>query len=267
MTIQPKFKKYVSTFTVRLGPLTTTGALVGVRQPKSKYDAGAYVNVSRSGVPVKQQYVDENGKVISNEDVLKAKPEKVGTTENNQAIIEYNIVDKEKIKEIKKNVLPKNVLALQVHNQETVDNELFLSDSNGYVFIPDDNDPVNIQMYNVIREGLATDKAFIGMGNIRGFDTFAKVYLWRNQIVVQKVLFPEEINDHETTNKPNLPSTTKEKVSKMLSKLEKPFNVADYRDTVKEQLESLESETEIDVIVSPTGSVTFDLDSLLDEYL
>lgn len=266
--IQPKFKKHVSSFTLRLGPLTTVGSLVGVRKPQSKYDAGKYVNVTQSGVPVKQLYVDENGAVVKNEDILKAKPEKVGVTENNEAIIEYHIVDKEQVKEIKKNVLPKNVLSLQVHDQKEVDNKLFPSDSNGYVFIPDNNDPVNVQMYDVIREGLSTDKAFVGMGNIRGFDTFARVYIWRGQIVVQKALYPEDVNDHEVIDTPSLPDTTKAKVATMLSKLQKPFNVEDYRNVVKEQLAELEDTSDgIDVIVSPSGAVTFDLEAMLDEYL
>lgn len=266
--MQPKFKKHVTAFTLRLGPLTSVGALVGARKPVSKYDAGKYVNVTPTGVPVKQRYVDEFGNVLDEKDIRKAKPVKTGTTDANEAIIDYVIVDKEQIKEVKKNVLPKNVLSLQVHSRDDVDNKLFPSDSNGYVFIPDANDPVNVQMYDVIREGLATDKAFVGMGNIRGFDTFARVYLWRGQIVVQKALYPEDVNDHEVTPLPDLPATTKDKVSKMLSKLEKPFNADEYRNVVKEQLEQLETASGgIEVIVSPSGSVSFDLEAMLDEYL
>lgn len=265
--LQPKFKKYVTNFTLRMGPLTTVGSLVGVRKPESKYDAGKYVLTSPSGEPVKQQYVDASGKVIAKNELGKAKPVKIGTLENGEAVIEYHPVDVGVVKEIKEAVLPKNVLTLQVHDKESVDRSVFPSNSNGYVFVPNSDDPVNVQMYDVIREGLTMDKAFLGMGNMRGFDTFLRAYLWRGQIVLQKVLFPEDVNDHETISMPNLPDSTKVKVEKMLGRFCKSFDSNDYRNVVKEKLASLEGETSVDVIISPTGAVSFDLDALLEEYL
>lgn len=227
-TVKPKLTSYVSVFTLRLGPISTTGKLVSVTLSDKAAGKPTYNYIAPGGKAVNRVFQDTDGKVWKEAELSKGIVTDVSTV----------AVDSVAIAAAKESLLPQNVLNVTVHDAVEVDRGLFPSDHNAYVLYPDGDDPANAKWHDFI-VGTLTDnkceKTLVGMCNLRGNEGLFRVTTWRGRLVIQRQKFPTDLNDHEIAGKP---SVTKAEVSKgisMLDKLAAPFNPESYRNTIAER--------------------------------
>ena len=237
MAEQPKLKAYVSKFTIRLGPISMIGRLISLPKPGQKQKKYPFVLSTPDGKPVQQRYINE-----SNPSVLYT------TDELHRAIKKEDgtlvPVETEKITEVKKSELAKDVINLTVHDADAVNDSLFPSDANAYVFEPDFSDPVNIQWHSLMVALLAEhpEFAYVGICNLRNSEGLFRIVLWRDRLVVQRLMYPDEINDHGALEKDlqgAVDDAAVAKAVKMLTKLNTPFVADEYVDTTRENLLAL----------------------------
>lgn len=228
-----KINKYVSDLTIRLGPIQTTGALLGVRKSAKKAGKPQMKYVSPEGRDVEQRYVDAEGNVFKVEQLEKAAVVKDSTDEDVALK-----VSKAAVEEAKASKLPKNVVNLTVHDAVDVERELYPSDANAYVFLPDDDDPANVQWYELLVKLVGeSDRAFVSVANIRNHEGLYRLTTWRGRLVLQRHLYPSEVNDHQALDTGvEIDKATLGKARKMVDKLAVPFDADEYRDSVAERL-------------------------------
>jgi non-homologous end joining protein Ku len=262
-------KSYVSSFTIHLGPVTTTGRLVAVRlpKPKSTYTKPQLKYVSPDGNPVEQRYRDVTTGEIYEVDALSK-----GTATESGSMI---VVDEQALQDANVSLLPKDVMNVTVHDATEVEGSIFPADSNAYVFYPKEDDPTNKGWADFVTAALteAGGKfAFLGNMNLRNSEGMFRLSIWRGHLIVQKQLYPGELNDHNVKND-RLSKNIRSKAVAAVASLVQPFDPDEYKNDVAERLSELVSETEANGGVAPkkAGAASlakvaqFDLDSALDE--
>ena len=270
MAEQPKLKAYVSKFTIRLGPISMIGRLISLPKPGQKQKKYPFVLSTPNGDPVSQRYINENDPTVlyTSDELHRAVKKPDGTLVP---------VEAEKITETKKSELAKDVINLTVHDADVVNDSLFPADTNAYVFEPDFSDPVNIQWHSLITALLAEhpEFAYVGICNLRNNEGLFRIVLWRDRLVVQRLMYPDEINDHGALEKDlqgNVDSAAVAKAVKMLAKLNTPFVADEYVNTTRENLLALTAA----ITESSDGTVTavkkeskgggFDMMAALDSF-
>ncbi len=258
MVATKKLKAYVSEMTLRLGPVTANGKLVGVRTPVSKDKKSPFKMVTPEGKAVQQQYVDVDGSTWKPVELARAI----------EVDGELKIVEPEAAKAAKvSSNLPKNVLNLVAHNAADVDGKTFPSDKNAYVFVPNTNDPANAQ-YNELLIGMLakSDKAMVGLASIRNVEGMYRLSVWRGHLIVQQQLYPEEINEHEVANTDSLLA---DKGLKIIEKLTIPFDPEMYRDASVDNIANFMASYEGTAtnVKADTADTVVDIASALDAFL
>lgn len=262
-------KSYVSNFTIHLGPVTTTGKLVAVRlsKPKSSNSKPQLRYVSPDGNPVEQRYRDvTTGAFYEVGDLSKGAVNESGG---------MTVVDEEALAEANKSLLPKDVMKLTVHKVEEVEESIFPADSNAYVFIPNEENPTNKGWADFITTALreAGDRfAFLANMNLRNSEGLYRLSLWRGNLIVQKQLYPSDLNDHAVRTE-RQPDHVVAKAIAAVNSLAEPFDPDTYKSDVAARIAQLVADTEANGGVTPkqagaasTAAVAnFDLDSALDE--
>lgn len=271
MAEQPKLKAYVSKFTVHLGPISMVGRLISSKKPgqKSKKDPTQFVMVTPDNEPVVQRYVVEGKKKLWEPgDLARARKLEDGTLVP---------VEKEVIAEAKTSALPKDILNLTVHDADEVDAALIPEGATMYVFEPDFSDPVNVQWHSLLLSVLREhpEFAYVGVCNLRNTEGLYRLGLWRDRLVVQKMVYPDQIEDHQPLADAHLTTVDKPamaKAVKMMTKLTAPFDAESFVDATRERLvalsEALETGGETPVVVADPvkKDAGFDLLSALDAF-
>lgn len=217
-----KFRTYVSAFTVHVGPATLRGSLVSVQAPADKEAKTRYV-APGSGNPVKQKYQD----VVTND--------LYDVSELDKAIDE-TIVDKDALAEAKKGVLPKDIAQISVHLTKDVGTTLFPAPNNAYVLVPDKTDPTNAVWYDVLAEAIKDpDFTYITLCNVRNSEGIYQLISWRGYIVLQRMLFPDRVNDHDIYETDLDPQALK--LVPMIAGLVEEFDPEAYQDTQRERVQ------------------------------
>lgn len=267
MVLTQKFKSYVSEFTIRLGPIQTTGSLIGVREPQSKPKGTKIVSCTPEGEPVKQVYVP-----ASNPSGTQYTMGQLGRATLNEDG-SLTVIPKGALDQAKEPEVPKDTMAVTVHPQSEVDDSLFPSDNNAYVFQPNDADPVNLQWYSLLHASIKVhpERAFIGSANVRNSEGLYRLTLWRDRLVLQRMLYPEDLNDHEPLDIEPIDDTIVAKFSKQLDKLTKEFDPTVYRDTTKDRIAAVQAayasgEATNVITVAPKSKVTFDIMDALEAF-
>jgi non-homologous end joining protein Ku len=268
--IDSNVKAYVSNFTLRLGPINSNGRLVGVRLPSSSSTKknGSFKLCNPNGRIVKQIYIDPaDDSLWEYADLVKGVANEDGET----AVI----VNQEDIDEAKNSYLPQNLLELTVHNSDEVDYYLFPSDNNAYVFEPNPKDPSNLVWHSALLQLLndRTDKVLIGVANVKNYEGLYKVVLWRERIVLQKMLYPESLNNHQPLQSeytPEIDDVAMGKLNSMLDTLTQDFSPNSYQDSVAERVAklkaSLEDGVEHQVVFNGKNEQEFDIMKVLDAF-
>lgn len=263
-------KSYVSNFTIHLGPVTTTGKLVAVRLSKTKSsNAKPQLRyVSPDGNPVEQRYRDvTTGKFFEVGDLSKGAVNDAGTG--------MTVVDEEALAEANKSLLPKDVMKLTVHKVEEVEESIFPADSNAYVFYPNEDNPTNKGWADFITTALreAGDRfAFLANMNLRNSEGLYRLSIWRGNLIVQKQLYPSDLNDHHVRSE-RQPDHVVAKAIAAVNTLAEPFDPDTYKSDVAARIAQLVADTEANGGVSPkpagaasTAAVAvFDLSDALDD--
>lgn len=260
MVATKKLKKYVTDMTLRLGPVTTNGSLIPIRASIPVAKKAPFKMVSPSGEKVTQRYVTEGGDTFYPGELKRAYEAEDGS---------LVIMEADEAKEAKSSGLPKNVLSLVAHEAAEVDARTYPSDKNAYVFVPNDKDPSNKVYADLLTAMLAqSDKALVGLANIRNTEGMYRLSLWRGNIVIQQQLYPESINDHEAVG---VNTDLADKAIKVVDKIAVPFDPEMYRDTSEENIARFAAEYEAsEGEVAPTKGKTdalVDIVSALDAFL
>lgn len=266
-----KFSTYVSSLTIRLGPIVTQGKLISVQKPKSKQSKPQFHYITPEGSRVNRTFVDpETGTLYTEDELLKEETLSHAEIETG---VEAAVVTQDQIDAQKGSVLPKNVVNLTVHDSEDVDESLFPGQTNAYVFIPDSQDPANEQWYAMLLSLVQdTDKAFVAVANIKNFEGIYRLGFWRGNLIIQKQVFPEDINPHEPAAvKFPVDDKALNKGRVIVAKMTKPFDFETYRNTEGEALRNLVEgvkvgEVETGQVVKAATASELDLDSILDAF-
>lgn len=247
-TAQPKMKAYVSKFTIHLGPITMNGRLISVKTPGTKTAKAPFVMATPDGKPVEQRYIEKGNPAKM---YLPGELTRAVQTETGLAPVAHAGV----VAETKKSDLPDNVLNLTVHNSDDVDSALFPAEFNAYVFEPDASDPVNLQWHSLMLALLdqTAEYTLIGVCNLRNTEGLYRLVVWRNRLVVQRMMYPADVHDHGPLEKAltvDLDKKTVTKARKMLASLNAPFVADTYVDATREKLATLAD------VVAASGGVT-----------
>lgn len=252
MTDSKKFRTFVKSFAVHVGPATLRGSLVSVQASESKEGKARYV--APNGNPVKQKYQDVvTGDLYETSELGKA--------------VDDTVVDKDALAEAKKGVLPKDIATVSVHLTSEVGTTLFHAPNNSYVLVPDTTDPTNKVWYDVVAEAIKdTDYTYITLCNVRNSEGIYQLISWRGYIVLQRMLFPDRVNDHDIYETDLDPQALK--LVPMIAGLVEPFNPDAYQDTQRERvqmvIEAAENGTAIPAAAqAKPAAAVFDADAAM----
>ena len=256
-----KPRAYVSQLTVHFGNATTVGTLRPIRKPES-HTQPQYALCTPNGEPVEQVYRDKDGQVWTKDQLArydKKKAEDDG---------EVQIISQDTINEAKASSLPLNVINLTAHPKEDVEQYVFPSTNQAYIFEPvvkkgtkEINDPVNTQWYDfmnvILQDG---DIALVGMCNLQNHEGLFRLGLYQGWITLQKQLYPEELNqyNHYTVG---LNSMVKDKAIDVSRKTIRVFDAEQYVNLVAQRLADIDV-TRSNVSGTPITPVPTELDMM-----
>jgi non-homologous end joining protein Ku len=261
-----KPRAYVGSFTMHFGPATTSGRLLAIRTPDK---APKLHYCTPDGQPVRQCYVDDNEKVYFHDELGRA----VMDDEGNLVPVNADAVDQAKTSE-----LPLNVLNLTAHNTEDVEKFLFPSNNNAYIFEPVIknasnkiiDDPVNTQWHDFLNVLVRdSESTFIGRCNLRNHEGLFRLSHYQGYIVIQKMLYPEDLNQYEPI-RPELDQVVKDKALSVVSAMTQPFDPSTYNNVITERLIQAASEDfDPSSVVTNSRNETsgIDLSDALDSFL
>jgi non-homologous end joining protein Ku len=231
-----KITKWVSDLTLRIGPIQTTGALTGVRKSKQKAKKPSFRYVTPEGKAVQQRYVDDEDTQYTVDQLGKATV--VTDDEGNETLVP---VAAEAIAKAKESSLPKNIVNLTVHPAAQVNRELYQSEANGYVFTPNEDDPANVAWHDLLIR-LVADKsnAYISKANVRGNEGLYRLTTWNGRLVLQRVLYPAEVNEYADVDLNPVASETVEKFEQWVTTQTVPFDPNEYEDNVAANLAAMQ---------------------------
>lgn len=263
----PKLTKYVSTMTIRFGPMAFSGSLTGVRKSKSK--ESGFKMVTPDGKPVQQVYVPQGADLKANPDLFLKEDLEFGIV-TDEAV---TVVSSENVAAAKQSVFPKNVLTCTVHEAAEVEDQLFPSDNNGYVFTPDASDKTNLEYYKLVFDLLDMNpgKALVGICNLKNNEGLYRVTIWHNRLTLQRMLYPEDINEYEDDGvEIGFTGAMLKKGAELLDTMTKPFDADTYQNAVKANVvalqgQALDGEVEFTPEVNEAPS-SVDIMALLDSF-
>lgn len=261
-----KPRAYVGSFTIHFGPATTSGRLLPVRSPEK---APKLHYCTPTGEPVKQCYIDNDGKTYFHDELGRA------TMDDDGNLIP---VDKDAVDQAKTSDLPLNVLNLTAHNLDEVQKYLFPSNNNAYIFEPVIkngkniiDDPVNVQWHDflnvIVRD---SDAVFIGKCNLRNHEGLFKLSHYQGYLTVQKMLYPEDLNQYEPMH-PELDAVVRDKALSVVRNLVQPFDPDTYTNIIAERLTQVTDQdfdlSNMDLPTREQSPATIDLSDALDSFL
>lgn len=258
-------KAWVNEFTIRLGPASVRGKLVPVRRSKSAEERSAsdFRLVTPDGQPVEQRYISPDGTLYRYAELSRGRDTEDG----------IQVLSAEEVAAARESQLPKNIMEITVHDAKDVDTKLFPGQDNAYVFIPGRKDTKGWKRDDTANEKWAefliaaaqdTSKSLIALVNVRGNDGLYRLTVWRGQLLIQKQMFPGDLNDHPV-EKPTLPTALRNKTGEVLDKLKVPFDPSSYRDLRLERFAALAgTEAERAAVTAPNREV--DIMAALDAF-
>lgn len=258
-----KPRTYVSQFTLRFGPATCIGQLVPVKAPEPKRAK----MVTYEGNPVSQMYSDDDGNLYRPDELARA-------VENADGSI--SVVDPDILKEVRESELSQNIMDINVHTLDDVNDHLFPSPHNAYIMQPVIKnakgkavpDPTNDKWYDLITTTVreASDLVLMGICNLRNSEALYRLSIYQGHLMVQRMLYPEDLNQYEPV-KPTLPPAEEKKALLFARKLVTPFELGAYEDASKGRIQQA-AEVQFDPSRrEEPAAVEIDFESTLDSLL
>lgn len=224
-----KNRSYVSNFTLNVAnKISTVGKLWAVRATEQKYKL-----CTPDYRRVKQVFLDETtGELYEQYQLVRGIEQADGSY--------LPVGENEDISDARESQLPKNILSLTAHYADQVDEHLFPSKNQGYFFEvlsgKKGPNPTHLQNYQLIRLLMNTPNlALLGKCNLQGNEGLFRVGVFRNQLYIQKQLYPEDLNTYEFESYefPDILQRTAEEVA---PKLARDFTPDMYRNDVADRL-------------------------------
>jgi len=259
-----KPRSYVSNLRIRFGPAQTQGQLLPIRRSiKTKLHY-----CTPEGAPVKQCYVDDAGKTYFKDELGRATKDEEGNLHR---------VDADAIAEAKSSNLPLNSIMLTPHHAEDIERYLYPSDNNAYIFNPvikNNNkvvdDPVNVQWHDFINVVVRdSGLVFLGMCNLSNHEGLFRLSHYQGYLVLQKQLYPEELNQYEAMH-PTLEPKVRKQALDIAQKLAQPFDPEAYKDEVEDRVREVAAagyDESNPIIVPKPEPEVMDLSEALDSFL
>lgn len=255
-------KAYCSNLTVRFGTVSITGALYPIKNTSRKPEYKLYTPDKQ---PTEQVYRSLDGEVWYKQNLVRGIKNEDG---------EIELINQHEVAEAKESSLPLNTLTLTAHPKDDVDEFVFPSENQAYIFKPLIKkgkkiiaDPVNDQWYDFLNALVRENHiSFLGMCNLQHHEGLFRLGMYQGWITVQKQLYPEELHQHGTYV-PSITGDERKKAVQVTNKAIKRFNHNDYMDTITQRLLELQPSTEIEAAL-PISAVPdkIDLMSALDMF-
>lgn len=238
MAAQPKVKSYVADFTLLLGPIMASGKLMTIKSGDAD-EYKEFVSICPEESHKEPVLVQGGQRYVCQETILLDRDKWHVHTQSElskakQVGDDLIAMSPEEIAEAKKSTLDPNVLRLTVHPKEEVWNSTWLQ-GNAYVFVPKVANEFYALMVRLIQD---SGKAFVGLCNLRNSEGLFRLDVWRDLIVVQKLLEPDGINPTEPVTA-DCEQEDLEGFLAVLDKKVKPFDPTSYTTSTRERLEAL----------------------------
>ena len=251
-------RAFRSDVTIRFGPAVTNGRILPVRTSADR----SFKSITPEGKPVRRVFMDDDKKVWEDKQLGKAR------VDENGDLIPVNL---EELAKAKAPTLPENVITLNAYPIDQVEQYLFPSDDNSYVFEPvkikkkviQPDDPANIAWYDFIFSALAdNDIALIGKMNLNKNEGLFRLGTYQQNLVLSRQLWPEDLNQFDPfagRERNNDSPAFKKKAAAAVAKLTKDFNPSEFVDTKRQRLDALASSDDLGIAGVP-------IDQTLDEF-
>ena len=226
-------RKFVSDFTLQVGPISTNGFLTTLVKPERENKYKSVCPLCEEPHTVKQQYICTNeaeannpkhGPFVQNDLTVKAR-------ETDEGLVK---VTKEELEAVRISDLPLNVFRATVHPREEVEQHTYSGDK-AYVFTPSHPDEYFALLVSMVGN---PDNAFVAICNVKKNEGFYRLKVWNGNIVLEKLLWPESLNGFEPLN-----LETDERVvgaaDAMIDRIRTPFDPEDYRSSVLDRLRAI----------------------------
>lgn len=228
-------RAYVGAFTISLGLIQVTGKLLPVVIPNRRR-ANSFKRVlpdRKTPTPVSQVYIahDETPEEFS---ALYLPGELLLAKELEDGSLEF--VEEEKVEEARTSDLPLNLAEVQVFRASDVDGRIWTDPAGGaYVFAPQASNDHYSALVEAIGSG---EHVFLGQANIRNTESFFRLRTWAGHLVVEKILWPEEVNEFEPVGVTSSSKLTNA-ITEMVRGLEDEFDPDQFTSSTKAKLEEL----------------------------
>lgn len=228
-------RKFVSDFTLQVGPIQVNGFLTTLVKPERENKYKSVCPLCDKPHLVKQQYICTNeapavqndpkhGPFVQNDLTVKAR-------ETDDGLVK---VTKEELEAARTSELPVNVFRATVHPREEVELHTYSGDKS-YVFTPKHPDEYFALLLSMISN---PDNAFVAICNVKKIEGFYRLKVWNGNIVLEKLLWPESLNQFDT-----LRFETDHAVvgaaEAMIDRIRTPFDPDNYRSSVLDRLRAI----------------------------
>jgi non-homologous end joining protein Ku len=226
-----KIKSYVADFTMRLGPIQCNGKLLPVA-PGDKISQFKLCTPD-TFEPVKQFYIPES---LTDSDLIPRSKMFTQGQLGRAKMVEDKLVPvpQSEIDAVKTSPLPNNIMTITPHPAKDVRNGMWHS-SSSYVFTPKIVDEWYGTLVSVLRD---ERYGFIATCVINKSEELCRVSVWRDMIIVEKMIYPSDLNPIEVPDTPANDSLV-EMASAMVEQISVPFNPDAYHSNVKANHQAL----------------------------
>lgn len=219
-------RSYVGNFTMRLGGLSTVGRLLAIRKTEDKVKL-----CTEDGSKVTQVYLGPDGTIYPNKDNLYRGIEVKGDSKMEV------IGDAKSVTAARASQLPLNEITFTLHKASDVDNHVFASENQGYLFQPRVLrnklvDPHSLKNYaGILAMMQDPNYCLIGKCNLQHHEGLFRAGLFRNQLYIQKQLYPEKLNEWDLDDV-EIDEAFQKAANKSLETFTQDFNPSAYDDTI-----------------------------------
>jgi len=254
---EPLVRAYAHGVTVRLGLISIVGSLYPIQKGEKEVKASF---ASPDHNPVTRVYKDAvTGRMYDESELARSVSTADGVSK---------IVDAAALKALRQSEQTKNLMDVTIHPIADISQASFPSNHSAYLF---QADPASAQAANFLIRALDDEQelAVMGVMNLRHYEGLYRLLLWRNQLVIQRYMFADDVQPHDTKD---LPAESKQSdlLRQVMAKLVKPFDAATYRNEQTIRIREAVQVLEVTGALTPvkrTEVEESDLMSELESYL
>jgi non-homologous end joining protein Ku len=181
-------RRYVSNFTLQVGPISVSGSLTPLVSTESR-EATRFPFICpdcESVTQVRQGYTCAQGHgPFGPGDLARSRELPDGS---------WVRISEEEYVAARGSDLPANVLRVAVHPTDQI---RLVPHGTSYVFAPAIADPTFAALMKLVDE---SGKAFVGVANLRGHEGVFQLQVHDGNLVIEKAVWPESLNEFEPVN-------------------------------------------------------------------